>query len=79
MQINPDYDLKPLVLAVVTQAARDANDGDEEARRWMRDESIVWLDGVGAGIHPEKIQRWVKRGYKMTRSPRKVMHAQPAA
>lgn len=76
-KLNPDYDLKPLVLAVVTQAARDANEGNKEARQWMQDESIVWLDAIGAGIHPEKIKRWAKRGYKMTR--RRMIQAQPAA
>ena len=78
MQIYKDYDLKPLVLAVVIHAAREANDGNEEARAWMRDESIVWLDAIGAGIQPEKIERWTRKGYKMTRSAQRLQ-AQPAA
>lgn len=79
MYINPDYDLKPLVLAVVIHAAREANEGNEEARRWVRDESIVWLDAVDAGIKPESVTQWVSGGCKMKRSAMKIMQAQPAA
>ena len=78
MKINSDYDLKPLVLAVVTQAARDASRGDEQARLWLRDESFAWLDGAGVEIRPQLIQRWTRKGCKMPARAKK-MQAQPAA
>ncbi len=78
MQINPDYDIKPLVLAVVTQAARDASKGDKQARAWLRDESFKWLDGAGVEIKPQIIQRWTRKGCRMPARAKK-MQAQPAA
>ena len=78
MLINPDYDLKPLVLAVVTQAARDAARGDEQARAWLHNESYAWLDGAGVKIRSQLIQRWTRKGCKMPARAKK-MQAQPAA
>lgn len=78
MSINPDYDIKPLVLAVVTQAARDAARGDESARAWMAKEAYTWLDGAGVKIKPQIIQRWTRKGCRMPARAKK-MQAQPAA
>lgn len=79
MKINPDYDLKPLVLAVVTQAARDASRGDEAARKWIATEAYTWLDGAGVEIEPQIIQRWTRKGCRMPARAKKIMQAQPAA
>ncbi|MDP1715985.1 MAG: hypothetical protein Q8L41_14690 [Anaerolineales bacterium] len=65
MKIDCDYDIKPLVLAVVAHAAREASAGDEQARQWMANEAIVWLEGIGMDIHPETIQRWTRKGFKL--------------
>ncbi len=77
MKLNPDYDLKPLVLAVVERAARDAIAGDVQARAWIRNESIAWLDGAGIDIHPQTIRRWANKCYRMPARAKK-MQAQPA-
>lgn len=79
MRINPDYDLKPLVLAVVTQAARDAARGDQQAREWIATEAHTWLDGAGVEIMPQLIQRWTRRGCRMPARAKKIIQAQPAA
>ena len=77
-KLNPDYDIKPLVLAVVTQAARDAARGDTQARAWLRDESYTWLDGAGVKIRPQIIQRWTRKGCRMPARAKKIIQAQPA-
>lgn len=78
MKLNPDYDLRPLVLAVVTQAARDASRGDESARAWIANEAYTWLDGAGVEIKPQLIQRWTIKGCKIPARARKIIQTQPA-
>ena len=65
--INPDYPIKPLVIAVIEHAILEARKGDTSARRWLYSDGVLWLEGI-TDIHPEKIRaaiRWRLAGRSM--------------
>jgi hypothetical protein len=58
LMIHPDFDIAPLVYAVIEHAQREAQKGDRSARYWLLHDGLVWLDAV-TDIHPDHVRRWV--------------------
>ena len=61
------YDWLDLVtLAMARQSVLDLRSHDremqEEARRWLEDELIWWLESLGWEIDPESLRRWIAAG-----------------
>lgn len=80
--IPQDYSIRPLAVAVILQAARDAST-DPAARDWLQHDAPLWLDACGIDLHPEKITRWIAKGCKIknrgalhlgTPSPKNTKH-----
>lgn len=71
--VRPDYDIAPLVAAVILQAAREAHEGSQDARQWLVTDAPLWLDGIGVDMDPAQIMRWIKRGCKIPRRGRMML------
>jgi hypothetical protein len=61
--INPNYSIKPLVIACWKDAERQARKGDRSARRWLYSQGVLWLDIV-LNIHPDHTRRYLDRVLK---------------
>ena len=54
--IHQDYNFRPLAVAVIVQAVRDARDGQVDAVRWLLShDAAFWFDGLGQDWNPNKI------------------------
>ena len=62
--INQDYSIRPLAVAVILRAAREAKD-NAEAAQWLLTDAPLWLDGIGIDLNPEQITAWIARGCKI--------------
>lgn len=61
-QLNDAY--KALAAAVVIQAARDAVRGDPMAIYWLKNDGLVWCEGLGIDLLPAKIDTFLLRRKK---------------
>jgi hypothetical protein len=58
MKIDPTYDIRPLVRAMITEAVRQATEyNDSDARDWLLDAhgGQIYMDVFD--IHPDEIRR----------------------
>lgn len=65
--IYKDYSIKALAAAVILQAAREARKGNQDARRWLQNDGLLWADAIGIDIDPDYIAAWIARGCKVKR------------
>jgi hypothetical protein len=73
MEINPAYNIAPLVVATIQHAARQAHAGNAQAKQWILDEGALWMDALGVYLPPEQLEAWVSRGCPLP----KAMQAGP--
>ena len=57
--LDPDYDIAPLVLAVIAEARRAAERGNTDALDWLACDGVAWCDAIGTDTNV--ITRWVIR------------------
>lgn len=70
MQINKDYDIRPIAAAMILQAVIEARQGNQAARDWLLGDGLIWLDVCGITYTPAQLrQRLPNRG----RSYRKAL------
>lgn len=67
--LDPDYSIKPLVVAVIQQARREAKH-DPAARDWLLSDGVIWIDAI-MDIHPDKIRAWVAGNFKPLKRKKK--------
>lgn len=68
--IHTDYDARPLMRAVVIVALRDARqrrdtDKRNEARQWLVNDGLAWLDACDIYVTPCRMRRWLDAGAKL--------------
>ncbi|MEP7133464.1 MAG: hypothetical protein ABI904_00895 [Chloroflexota bacterium] len=60
MNINPDFDIRPLAAAVIGNARGEAQHGDPSAFIWLQTDGLVWADAIGLEIDRETVRNAVK-------------------
>ncbi len=51
-----------LCLAIVIQAIKDAQDGELEAKDWLKTTGVIWLENMGLELDPERFEVWLVAG-----------------
>lgn len=60
---------KLLAANVILQAIKDARAGSREAATWLLFDGLLWLEGCGGDVDPDRWQAWVKSGCPRKRAP----------
>jgi hypothetical protein len=77
--IDSDFSIKPLALAVIELAVREARKGDSSATHWLYSDGILWIDAI-TDIHPDYVRRWLDRELKpkpRARKPARIATGSP--
>lgn len=70
MTLNPDYDIRGLLAAVVIQAVKDARQGDIEAVQWLESEGACWLGVLGFDTRQKIIEKAIRKQGRQSHSSR---------
>ena len=62
--IYKDFDIRPLAAAVIVQASKEAQAGDQGARQWLQNDGLIFLDACGVTLEPAQVKRWIQKGCK---------------